>query len=151
MKRRETPQRTGALVALAPWAARSVTTAAEIQVFNGRSCGCCAVWIGHLQEADCGVALVDVHNAAAERRRLGMPDRYGSCHTATVGGYVIEGQVPAADIKRRLDTSPQFLGRAVPGMHASALGMEVPGRHQPYQVLLVDAVGQATIFASHRG
>lgn len=151
MKRRETPQRTGALVALAPWAARSVTTGAEIQVFNGRACGCCAVWIGDLQEADCGVALVGVHNAAVERRRLGMPDRYGSCHTATVGGCVIEGQVPAADIKRLLDTPLQVLGLAVPGMHASAPGMEVPGRHQPCQVLLVDAVGQATLFASHRG
>ena len=151
MKRREILQWTGALIALAPWAARSATTAAEIQVFKGRSCGCCAVWVRHLREAGFGVAVVDVHSAAVERRRLGMPDRYGSCHTATVGGYVLEGHVPAADIRRLLDMRPKALGLAVPGMPASAPGMEVPGRHEPYQVLLVDAAEQATVFASHRG
>jgi hypothetical protein len=151
MQRREILQWACALVPLAPWHAFSATTAAEMQVFKSRACGCCAAWVGHLREAGFSVSVVDVHSAAVERKRLGMPDRYGSCHTATVDGYVVEGHVPAGDIKRLLGLRPRALGLAVPGMPASAPGMQVPGRHDPYHVLLVDAMGQSRVFASHLG
>jgi hypothetical protein len=108
----------------------------------------------HLQwqrEAGFKVTVLDVHNASVERRRLGMPDRFGSCHTALVDGYVIEGHVPAAEIERLLATRPKALGLSVPGMPTSAPGMAVPGRSQPYQVLLIDLAGQASTFASYRG
>jgi hypothetical protein len=82
---------------------------------------------------------------------VGMPDRFGSCHTALVDGYVIEGHVPVAEIERLLATRPKALGLSVPGMPASAPGMAVPGRSQPYQVLLIDYAGQATTFANYHG
>lgn len=134
-----------------PGLAPAAAPQAEVQVFKSRTCSCCAVWVGHLREAAFKVAVVDVHDASVERRRLGMPDRFGSCHTAHVDGYVIEGHVPAADIERLLATRPKALGLAVPGMPASAPGMAVPGPFQPYQVLLIDPAGQATTFASYRG
>ena len=95
--------------------------------------------------------MLDVHNASVERRRLGMPDRFGSCHTALVDDYVIEGHVPAAEIERLLATRPKALGLSVPGMPVSAPGMAVPGRSQPYHVLLIDLAGQAATFASYGG
>lgn len=134
-----------------PGFALAAAPRAEVQVFKSRSCSCCAVWVGHLREAGFNVAVLDVHNASVERRRLGMPDRFGSCHTALVDGYVVEGHVPAAEIERLLATRPKALGLSVPGMPASAPGMAVPGRFQPYQVLLIDRDGQATTFASYRG
>lgn len=123
----------------------------EVQVFKSRTCSCCAVWVGHLREAGFKVTVLDVHNASVERRRLGMPDRFGSCHTALTDGYVIEGHVPAAEIERLLATRPKALGLSVPGMPASAPGMAAPGRSKPYQVLLIDLAGQATTFASYPG
>ena len=151
MRRRELFGWAGAWLALAAWPARSAIARTEIQVFQTRTCGCCGSWVGHLREAGFNVSVANVHSAAVERKRLGMPDRYGSCHTATVGGYVIEGHVPAAEIKRLLDTRLRALGLAVPGMPTSAPGMAVPGRHDPYQVLLIDTAGQSGVFASYPG
>ena len=93
--------------------------------------------------------VAEVHDAAVERKRLGMPERYGSCHTATVSGYVLEGHVPAAEVKRLLAAKPRAIGLAVPGMPQSAPGMDVPGKKDPYQVLLVDASGQSSIFGNY--
>jgi hypothetical protein len=140
-----------AIGASLPGFAQATAPKAEVQVFKSRNCSCCAVWVGHLREAGFKVSVLDVHNASVERRRLGMPDRFGSCHTARVDGYVIEGHVPAADMERLLATRPKALGLSVPGMPVSAPGMAVPGRSEPYQVLLIDLAGQATTFASYRG
>ncbi len=95
------------------------------------------------------VKVTEVNDTAATRKRLGLPDRYGSCHTATVGGYVLEGHVPAAEVKRLLSSKPKAIGLAVPGMPPSAPGMDVPERKDPYQVLLIDAAGQSSVFASY--
>lgn len=151
MRRRVLLKRLVVLGASLPGFALAATPKPEVQVFKSRTCSCCAVWVGHLREAGFKVAVLDVHNASVERRRLGMPDRFGSCHTALVDGYVIEGHVPAAEIERLLATRPKALGLSVPGMPASAPGMAVPGRSQPYQVLLIDLAGQASTFASYRG
>ena len=78
-----------------------------------------------------------------------MPDRFGSCHTAIVGGYVLEGHVPAIDVKRMLATMPSAIGLAVPGMPPGSPGMEVGSRKDPYQVLLVDRSGQPSVFATY--
>ena len=86
------------------------------------------------------------------RSRLGMPMRYGSCHTAVVQGYVIEGHVPAADVKRLLAEKPNALGLAVPGMPIGSPGMDGPvygGRRDAYQVLLVGKDGAAQVFGSY--
>ena len=93
--------------------------------------------------------MVEVNNAAVERKRLGMPERFGSCHTATVGGYVLEGHVPAADVKRLLAAKPNALGLAVPGMPPASPGMHTSGRKDPYQVLLVELSGRESVYASY--
>ena len=110
-----------------------------IEVWKDPNCGCCKDWMAHLQANGFAVKAHDVGNTAA-RRRLGLPDRYGSCHTATVGGYVVEGHVPAADIQRLLRERPKALGLSVPRMPIGSPGMDGPeygGRKDPYDVLLV--------------
>jgi hypothetical protein len=102
-----------------------------------------------MKSAGFAVRVVEVNNAAVERSRLGMPDWYASCHTATIGGYVLEGHVPAAEVKRLLAAKPKAIGLAVPGMPQSAPGMDVPGRKDLYQVMLVDTAGGSTVFAKY--
>jgi hypothetical protein len=150
MNRRGILSGASALGLLALPHAMAVPTAPEVQVFKSPYCGCCAAWVAHMKAAGFTVRVAEVHNAAVERRRLGMPDRYGSCHTATVGGYVIEGHVPADDVRRLLATMPKAIGLSVPGMPATAPGMEVTGRTDPFQVLLVDAAARSSVFATHR-
>ena len=121
----------------------------EVQVFKSPSCGCCGSWVEHMRAAGFTVRVTEVNDTTAARKRLGLPDRYGSCHTATVGGYVLEGHVPAAEVKRLLASKPKAIGLAVPGMPPSAPGMDVPGRKDPYEVLLVDVSGQSSVFARY--
>ena len=121
----------------------------EVQVFKSPSCGCCGSWVEHMRTAGFTVKVTEVNDTTAARKRLGLPDRYASCHTATVGGYVLEGHVPAAEVKRLLASKPKAIGLAVPGMPPSAPGMDVPSRKDPYEVLLVDASGQSSVFARY--
>ena len=141
--------------ALAALSARSALPAfaalagPEVQVFKSPSCGCCGSWVEHMRAAGFTVRVTEVNDTTAARKRPGLPDRYGSCHTATVGGYVLEGHVPAAEVKRLLASKPKAIGLAVPGMPPSAPGMDVPGRKDPYEVLLVDVSGQSSVFARY--
>jgi hypothetical protein len=127
----------------------AAATGPDVQVYKSPTCGCCGTWVEHLRAAGFTVKVTEVDDTTAARRRLGMPERYGSCHTATVGGYVLEGHVPAAEVKRLLSKKPKAIGLAVPGMPPSSPGMDVPGRRDPYEVLLVDASGQASVFANY--
>jgi hypothetical protein len=125
----------------------------QLQVWKDPQCGCCQAWIEHLQARGFAVEVHDVGNTAA-RKRLGLPERLASCHTAWVGGYVIEGHVPAADIERLLKQKPAALGLAVPGMPIGSPGMDGPaykGRKDAYQVLLVRRDGSTSVFASYAG
>ena len=122
---------------------------AAVHVFKNPSCGCCAEWVKHLEAAGFSVAVTAVEDTGPIRKRLGMPDTYGGCHTATVDGYVIEGHVPATDVKRLLQSKPSAIGLAVPGMPAGSPGMEAGSRRDPYEVLLVDRTGAATVFARY--
>ena len=127
--------------------------ATTLQVWKDPHCGCCHLWVEHLQASGFKVEVRDVGNTAA-RKRLGMPDKLGSCHTATVGGYVIEGHVPAADIHRLLKERPVALGLAVPGMPIGSPGMDGPeykGRKDAYDVLLVQKDGSAQSFQRYPG
>src|SRR5687767_1510942 len=72
----------------------------RIDVFKSPDCGCCALWVDHLKAAGFPVKVTSVDDTTAARRRLGMPDDFGSCHTASVAGYVLEGHVPAAEVKK---------------------------------------------------
>jgi len=122
-----------------------------VEVWKDPNCGCCKDWMAHLEANGFSVKAHDVGNTAA-RRRLGLPERYASCHTATVGGYVIEGHVPAADIRRLLRDRPQALGLSVPRMPIGSPGMDGPeygGRQDPYDVLLVQRDGSSTVYAAY--
>ncbi len=125
--------------------------AAVMEVWKDASCGCCNDWIKHVKDNGFAVRVHDVGNTAA-RARFGMPAKYGGCHTASIGGYVFEGHVPAADIQRVLKEKPAGIGLAVPGMPVGSPGMDGPaykGRQDPYDVLLVQANGSYRIFQSY--
>ncbi len=142
-----------AAAALRPAVASAPKAAATpVEVWHDPACGCCKDWIAYLGREGFAVTARAEGNAAA-RRRLGLPERLGSCHTATVGGYVVEGHVPAADIRRLLARRPDALGLAVPGMPVGSPGMDGPiyrGRRDPYDVLLVKRDGGTEVFASYR-
>lgn len=123
----------------------------SIVVWKDRNCGCCKDWLTHLQKNGFQVLAHDTGNKAV-RQRLGMPEQYGSCHTAQVGGYVIEGHVPASDIQRLLREKPDAIGLAVPGMPIGSPGMDGPlygNRKDPYQVLLVRRFLPPLVFQTH--
>ena len=123
-----------------------------IQVWKDPNCGCCQDWIVHLQQHGFEVTVFDEGNAAA-RARLGMPRQLGSCHTALVLSYVVEGHVPAADIRRLIAERPVALGLAVPGMPVGSPGMDGPAygnRKDSYDVLMVQRNGSYAVFNSYR-
>ncbi len=121
---------------------------AQVDVYKSPSCGCCGKWIDHLRKNGFKVEIHEVNDIPAARKKLGMPDRLGSCHTSKVGSYVVEGHVPAADIQRLLKEKPKALGLAVPSMPPGAPGMDIPNA-PPYDTLLVQADGSPRVFAKH--
>lgn len=119
-----------------------------VEVYKSAQCGCCKLWAEHLQKNGFKVILHDVDDVPAAREKLGMPDQYGSCHTARAGQYLVEGHVPAADIKRLLREHPNAIGLAVPAMPPGSPGMESDAP-VPYDTLLVGKDGKAKVFARH--
>lgn len=114
------------------------------------TCGCCSVWIEHLREAGFPVQAQDVEDMAAVKDAAGVPQAMASCHTAEVGGYFVEGHVPAADIARLLRERPAAKGLAVPGMPLGSPGMEHPeGIVQPHAVMLVLGDGSSREFSRY--
>jgi hypothetical protein len=149
MKRRTILAAAAGLSTLAVLPTRAASSWPPVDVFKSATCGCCKAWVEHLKAAGFDVRVSDVDDTTAARKRLGMPDAFGSCHTGSVGGYVLEGHVPAADVKRLLAAKPQAVGLAVPGMPVGSPGMEVGTRRDPYDVLLVERNGRSTVFASY--
>ncbi len=123
----------------------AAAAAPVIEVFKSEYCGCCAAWVEHLKANGFTARVANVPNPSDYRERGGIPDKLGSCHTATIGGYTIEGHVPAAEIKRLLAEKPKARGLAVPAMPLGSPGMEGP-RKDPCDVLLVHADGKTTVF-----
>lgn len=121
-----------------------------VKVHKSPSCGCCTLWVEHLREAGFAVEVHHGDNLNPLKERLGVPYGKGSCHTAQVGRYVVEGHVPAEDIKRLLAQAPAAKGLVLPGMPMGSPGMEMPdGRTQPYTVELIGQDGSTTGFAQH--
>lgn len=134
-----------------PLRAQAKPESVTIEVWKDASCGCCGDWIAHMQQNGFQAVVNDTGNNAA-RARLGMPARYGSCHTALIGGYAIEGHVPASDVRRLLKERPKALGLAVPGMPIGSPGMDGPayrGRRDAYDTLLILADGSSRSFQRH--
>jgi hypothetical protein len=123
----------------------ATAAAPVVEVYKSPTCGCCEEWIKHLRANGFTVQAHDVPDTAKYRAKFGMPDQLGSCHSATVQGYALEGHVPAPDIKRLLATRPKAKGLAVPGMPSGSPGMDAP-RHDAYDVVLVQESGKATVY-----
>lgn len=131
-------------------AASPVARLPLVVVHKSPTCGCCTVWAEHMRKAGFPVELRDENDLGPVKRRAGVPAGKGSCHTAMVAGYFIEGHVPAADVKRLLATKPDAKGLTVPGMPIGSPGMEMPdGRTQPYAVELVKRDGTTEVFSRH--
>jgi hypothetical protein len=114
-----------------------------ITVHKDPTCGCCSGWVEHLQKAGFDTNVLDTSGLDAVKRRLGIPDDLAACHTAEVAGYIIEGHVPAAALRRLLTEKPQATGLAVPGMPVGSPGME-GGRPEKYDVVLFGRDGRRT-------
>lgn len=142
----------GAIAAGLPLPALGATETYAIEVWKGPRCGCCNDWIRHLEENGFSVTAHNTGNYDA-RQKLGVPVRLGSCHTGRVDGYAIEGHVPARDILRLLEETPDAVGLAVPAMPRGSPGMDGPaygGVKDPYDVLLIERDGSTSVFQSYR-
>ncbi|MDO9413007.1 MAG: DUF411 domain-containing protein [Pseudolabrys sp.] len=113
-------------------------------------CGCCDGWVDYLRKAGLNVSVTATANMDAVKKRLGVPKDLASCHTAEIGGYVIEGHVPYPSIRKLLAEKPRAVGLAVPGMPASSPGMDVAGASDVYEVVLFGAEGRK-MFGRFRG
>lgn len=153
------PRRRHALRLLALTAAAAVPLAwaqrrprpVAVEVWKDASCGCCHDWIAHMEQNGFAVTAHDGGNNAV-RARLGLATKYGSCHTALVGGYVIEGHVGAAEVRRLLRERPDALGLAVPGMPVGSPGMDgavYGGRRDRYDTVLVLRDGTSRVYQKH--
>lgn len=123
-----------------------------VEVWKTPTCGCCAEWVEHLEENGFTVKVNDVQNTDSFRAALGMPQRYGSCHSAKVAGYAIEGHVPADDIRKMLAEKPDAVGLSVPAMPMGSPGMEhpdYPQKRAEYQVLLVGKNGDVSAYTQY--
>lgn len=120
-----------------------------ISVYKSPTCGCCTDWVVHLQEHDFKVEVHDTQEINTVKQEAGLPRNLASCHTAFIDGYVIEGHVPAADIRRLLEQGSKAKGLAVPGMPAGSPGMEMGDRRDSYQVLEFNDAGQTRVFAEY--
>jgi hypothetical protein len=136
-------------MAFAAIPALAANTLPPVEVFKNPSCGCCGAWVDHLKAAGFNVKVTMVDDTALARKKYGLPDKFGSCHTAVVAGYVVEGHVPASDVKKLLAMKPVAVGLAVPGMPVGSPGMEMGSRKDAYHVLLVDKQGRERVFASY--
>lgn len=134
-----------ALLAPLAWAGSPLPT---VTVYKSPSCGCCGGWVEHMRANGFKVITHDTEDVAKHKIRLGVPEGLGSCHTAEVNGYVLEGHVPAGDVKRLLAEKPRARGLVSPGMPPSSPGMDDP-RKIPYEILLVGKDGRASTYARH--
>jgi hypothetical protein len=131
----------GVLVSAVP--AFAADALPKVVVNKDPSCGCCQKWADHLIAAGFPVEVIARTDMQAVKTKLGVPDDLVSCHTATVGGYVIEGHVPASAIQRLLAEKPAAIGLSAPGMPAGSPGME-GGTPEVFEVMLFSKDGRST-------
>ncbi len=119
-----------------------------VKVYKSPTCGCCKKWISHLESNGFKVEATNLNNLTPIKDKLGIEPRIRSCHTAKIGGYVVEGHVPASDIKRMLKDKPEIVGLAVPGMPMGSPGMEGP-RKDNYSVIAIGKSGELALYNRH--
>jgi hypothetical protein len=155
--REAAPAGSGAAAAAQAPATRTVASILQaapegevVQVYKSPTCGCCGDWVEHLREHGFTVEVIDQPNMTAVKSELGLPRDMASCHTARIAGYLVEGHVPAEDIRRLLAERPDVAGLAVPGMPVGSPGMEVEGRAaDSYEVLAFERDGSTSVWASY--
>jgi len=138
----------GAALIAGAIASRVGSASDVVMVYKTPTCGCCAKWVDHLRANGFIVTVEEMRDLKSLKARLGVPGDLESCHTATVGGYFVEGHVPASDVRRLLSEKPSAKGIAVPGMPVGSPGMERGDEREPYQVVQVGDGGR-TVFATH--
>jgi hypothetical protein len=123
----------------------------SIEVWKSATCQCCGKWVSHLEENGFAVKTNAADAAALDtiKRAAGISEKLDACHTAKIDGYVIEGHVPASDIKRLVTERPDAIGLTVPGMPVGSPGMEQGDKTEPYDVLLIKKDGTTETFAQH--
>ncbi|MGY6274119.1 DUF411 domain-containing protein [Methylomonas sp. MgM2] len=131
--------------------AENTATDIEITVYRSPTCGCCGKWIEHIKQNRFVVKDIISDDMQAIKQKYGVPADLASCHTAVVDGYVVEGHVPAADIRKLLETKPDVAGISAPGMPVGSPGMEMGGRADEYAVVSFDKAGNVKVFAEHTG
>lgn len=132
--------------------ARLAETEQDIKVYKTPWCGCCTAWVDYLEEQGFTTEVVDVDQEQLNGIKMaaGMNQSLASCHTAFVDGYVVEGHVPAPDIRRLLEDRPSgVVGISVPGMPIGSPGMEQGDRMDPYDVIAFDADGNTQVYSRH--
>ena len=130
---------------------RTATPLPPLAVYKSASCGCCRAWVDHMRGAGFTVRTVDTEDLGRVKGELGVPGTLQSCHTAVIGAYLVEGHVPAADVKQLLARKPAVRGLAVPGMPIGSPGMEQgdPKDYDRYEVMAFTAQGRTSVFARH--
>lgn len=128
---------------------KPVTEFAKGAVYKNATCGCCGAWVEHMKENGFELTTNDVDNLQPIKEKVGVPFGMGSCHTAEIGGYFIEGHVPAEEVKRLLAEKPKAKGLTVPAMPIGSPGMESGDRVDPYEVLLVHEDGTTSVWAKY--
>ncbi len=141
-----------AAVAPSLFAQQQRAALAPMTVYKSASCGCCKLWVEHVKAAGFTVREVNTDDLASVKREMGIPARLASCHTVVVGSYVVEGHVPADDVKKLLRERPAGVrGLAVPGMPIGSPGMEQGpvSAYERYDVMAFTAAGEMRVFATH--
>src|SRR5690349_15456351 len=137
----------GAMAAFGASGAATAASATRVEVWKDPSCGCCEGWVRHMRAAGFEVAVREVADVRPVKAARGVPEALQSCHTAVMEGYVVEGHVPATDVRRLLAERPQAKGLSAPGMPPSAPGMDMPGT--PYEVVLFGGADGDRTWARH--
>lgn len=149
MNRRQWLLKTAALAVAGAAGRAGAAALPEMVVYKSPTCGCCNAWVKHLRANAVAVKTMDVGDLGVVRQRFGVPDRLAACHTAVIGGYVVEGHVPAQAVKRLLAEKPGVVGISVPGMPNGSPGMEGPNA-EPFSTVLFDERGRSKVFESYR-
>lgn len=129
---------------------KTASTDPVLEVYKSPTCGCCGAWVDHMKENGYQVVVHEQQNLQSIKEKAGILPGQGSCHTAFIGDYVIEGHVPASDVDRLLAERPDAKGLTVPGMPVGSPGMEMGDRVDAYDVLLFDENG-TEVFSHHPG
>ena len=120
-----------------------------VTVYKSPSCQCCSEWVAHMKDEGFEVEVQSKLRMRPVKKQVGLPSSLAACHTSVVGNYVVEGHVPAQEVKQLLREQPDVRGLSVPGMPVGSPGMERGNRVEPYEVVTFTPSGETTVFAQY--